>query len=59
MRGAVQHELDQSGMPYTDEDLRLILTFLDKSLRDITNLAVRPAKVPSGFEMPIDPPGSR
>lgn len=59
MRSAVQHELDQSGMPYTEEDLRLILTFLDKSLRDITNLAVRPAKVPSGLEMPIDPPGSR
>ncbi|UCH30635.1 MAG: hypothetical protein JSV06_06320, partial [Myxococcales bacterium] len=59
MEAAIRHELDQSGMPYTDEDLRLITTFIDKSLRDITNLAVRPAKVPSGLEMPIDPPGSR
>jgi len=37
----------------------LIIVFLDKSLRDITNLAIRPARVPSGLEMPIDPPGSR
>jgi hypothetical protein len=59
MSGAVRHELEQSGMPFTDDDVRLITTFIDKALRDITNLAVRPAKVPSGLEMPIDPPGSR
>jgi cytochrome c peroxidase len=59
MKAAVQHELEQGGIPYTDEDLRLIIVFLDKSLRDITNLAIRPARVPSGLEMPIDPPGSR
>ena len=59
MSGAVRHELEQSGMPFTDDDVRLITTFIDKALRDITHLAVRPAKVPSGLEMPIDPPGSR
>lgn len=32
---------------------------LNQSLRDITNLAIRPAWVPSGLEIPADPPGSR
>ena len=32
---------------------------VNQSLRDITNLAIRPAWVPSGLEIPIDPPGSR
>ncbi len=59
MEAAIRHELEQSGIPFTDEDLRLIQAFLNQSLRDITNLAIRPAWVPSGLEVPIDPPGSR
>jgi cytochrome c peroxidase len=59
MKAAAVHELEQGDIPFTDEDVRLITVFLNKSLRDIRNLAIRPAKVPSGLEMPIDPPGSR
>jgi cytochrome c peroxidase len=59
MKGAVRHELEQGDVSFTDEDLHLITVFLDKSLRDTRNLAIRPAWVPSGLEMPIDPPGSR
>jgi cytochrome c peroxidase len=59
MSGAIQHELEQSGMPFTDEDVRLITLFIDKTLRDETRQAIRPQSVPSGLEMPIDPPGSR
>jgi len=59
MDDAVRHELEQSGMPFDEEDVRLITLFVDKTLRDETREAVRPVSVPSGLTMPIDPPGSR
>jgi cytochrome c peroxidase len=59
MTEAIRHELEQSGKAFTDEDLRLITLFIDKTLRDETREAIRPAAVPSGLELPIDPPGSR
>ena len=59
MEAAIRHELGQGGVPFSEDDVRLIMVFLNKSLRDITNLAIRPAWVPSGLEIPIDPPGSR
>ncbi len=59
MSGAIRHELEQSGMPFTDDDVRLITRFVDKTLRDETRQAIRPLTVPSGLELPIDPPGSR
>lgn len=59
MDDAIRHELEQSGMPFDDEDVRLIMTFIDKTLRDETREAIRPVKVPSGLPIPIDPPGSR
>ena len=59
MSGAVRHELEQSGMPFTDDDVRLIIVFIDKTLRDETQEAIRPPTVPSGLPLPIDPPGSR
>lgn len=59
MDDAIRHELGQSGMPYDEEDVRLIMTFIDKTLRDETREAIRPVSVPSGLTIPIDPPGSR
>lgn len=59
MNDAIRHELEQSGRDFTDEDLRLITLFIDKTLRDETREAIRPAAVPSGLPLPIDPPGSR
>jgi cytochrome c peroxidase len=59
MDDAIRHELGQSGMPFDDEDVQLIMTFIDKTLRDETREAIRPVKVPSGLPIPIDPPGSR
>ena len=59
MDDAIRHELEQSGMPFDEEDVRLIVTFIDKSLRDETREAIRPFAVPSGLTIPIDPPGSR
>jgi len=59
MDDAIRHELEQSGMPFDEEDVRLITTFIDKSLRDETREAIRPVSVPSGLTIPIDPPGSR
>jgi cytochrome c peroxidase len=58
MSDAVRHELEQSGLPFTDEDARLILLFIDKTLRDESNSAVRPLEVPSGLPLPIDPAGA-
>lgn len=51
---AVQHELEQSGMPFTDEDVRLIERFLNKALRDESRASPRPKSVPSGLQLPID-----
>jgi len=59
MADAIRHELEQSGKSFTEEDLRLIMLFIDKTLRDETREAIRPATVPSGLDLPIDPPGSR
>ena len=59
MEGAIQHELEQSGMPFDEEDVRLITLFVDKTLRDETREPIRPLFVPSGLDIPIDPPGSR
>ena len=59
MDAAVRHELEQSGMPFDEEDVRLITLFIDKTLRDETREPIRPYAVPSGLEVPIDPPGSR
>lgn len=59
MDDAIRHELEQSGMPFDEEDVRLIMTFIDKTLRDETREAIRPFSVPSGLTIPIDPPGSR
>ena len=53
---AVRHELAQSGMPYSDEDVRLIEQFIDKGLRDDSRQAERPERVPSGLPMPLDGP---
>jgi len=59
MSDAIRHELEQSGMPFTDDDVRLITLFVDKTLRDETRQAIRPLAVPSGLSLPVDPPGSR
>ena len=55
MSEAVRHELEQSGLPYTDEDARLIMEFVDGTLRDDSRKAIRPVSVPSGLPLPIDP----
>ena len=57
MSDVVRHELEQSGLPFTDEDARLILLFIDKTLRDESKSAIRPLEVPSGLPLPIDPAG--
>jgi cytochrome c peroxidase len=55
-KDAVRHELEQSGMPFSDEDVRLIELFIDKALRDDSRQAERPIRVPSGLPMPLDGP---
>lgn len=57
MSDAIRHELEQSGRPFTSDDLRLISVFIDKTLRDQSKNAVRPLAVPSGLPLPIDPAG--
>jgi hypothetical protein len=57
MSEAVRHELEQSGLPFTEEDVSLIVSFLDKTLRDESKNPIRPVAVPSGLPMPIDPAG--
>jgi cytochrome c peroxidase len=59
MKDAVRHELVQSGMPFTEDDVHLITVFINKALRDETREAIRPASVPSGLQLSIDPSGSR
>ena len=59
MVDAIRHEIEQTGLPFTEEDVRLITVFIDKTLRDETLEAIRPSSVPSGLDLPIDPPGSR
>ena len=57
MLNAIRHELDQSGLPYTEDDVKLLRTFIHNALRDETNNPVRPLEVPSGLHLPIDPAG--
>ena len=57
MSDAVRHELVQSAMSFTEDDVELILLFIDKTLRDESNHPVRPVSVPSGLHLPIDPAG--
>jgi len=57
MSDAIRHELEQGGVPFDEEDLRLILLFIDKTLRDESQSAIRPLEVPSGLPLPIDPAG--
>jgi cytochrome c peroxidase len=54
LEDAVEHELAQSGMPYTDEDVRLIKLFIDKALRDESREPSRPLSLPSGLPLPLD-----
>jgi len=56
LEDAVRHELEQSGMPFTDEDVRLIEAFIAKALRDDSRMAERPRRVPSGLPTPLDGP---
>ncbi len=51
---AVEHELEQSGLAFTDEDVRLIERFIRKALRDESRAAQRPMTVPSGLPVPLD-----
>ena len=53
---AVRHELEQSGMPFTEEDAQLIKLFIEKALRDDSRTAQRPRTVPSGLPTPLDGP---
>ena len=50
---AVLHELEQTGTPYSEEDARLITSFV-RALRDETRRPQRPTSVPSGLSLPID-----
>jgi len=56
---AVRHEIEQSSLPFTEEDVRLITAFVGSALRDERNQAAFPAEVPSGLPLPIDPFGAR
>jgi cytochrome c peroxidase len=51
---AVRHELEQSGLPFTDEEADLIFRFIDEALRDDSRSAIRPRNVPSGLPTPLD-----
>jgi len=57
LEDAVAHELEQSGMPYTEEDARLIKLFIDKALRDESREPSRPQSLPSGLPLPRDGTG--
>jgi cytochrome c peroxidase len=54
LEDAVEHELRQSGMAYTEEDVRLIGLFVDKALRDESREPDRPQSLPSGLPLPRD-----
>ena len=58
MSDAIRHELEQSGLPFTDDDVQLIMLFIHNTLRDESNNAIRPVSVPSGLHLPIDPAGA-
>ncbi|MGB5348140.1 MAG: cytochrome c peroxidase, partial [Polyangiales bacterium] len=56
LEDAVRHELEQSGISFSDEDVRLIELFIRKGLRDDSRSADRPKRVPSGLPTPLDGP---
>jgi cytochrome c peroxidase len=56
LEDAVRHELEQSGIAFTEEDVRLIELFIGKALRDDSRMAARPQSVPSGLPTPLDGP---
>lgn len=51
---AIRHELAQQGLPFDDEDGRLIEAFVGEALRDESCEPQRPSTVPSGWDVPID-----
>lgn len=53
----IRHEIELSGLPFTDEDVRLVRLFIHNTLRDESHNPIRPISVPSGLPMPIDPAG--
>ena len=55
MDDAVRHELEQSGLPFTAEDVHLITQFIDHTLFDDSEKPLRPVSVPSGLPLTIDP----
>jgi cytochrome c peroxidase len=54
LEDAVEHELRQSGMTYTEEDVQTIKRFIDKALRDESREPDRPQSLPSGLPLPRD-----
>ena len=54
LEDAVEHELAQTGLPFDDEDVRLIVRFIDDALRDESRFVQRPKRVPSGLPVPLD-----
>jgi cytochrome c peroxidase len=56
LQDAVRHELEQSGLSFDEEDVRLIELFINKGLRDDSRSADRPQRVPSGLATPLDGP---
>jgi cytochrome c peroxidase len=56
LEDAVRHELEQSGISFDEEDVRLIELFISKGLRDDSRSAERPRTVPSGLPTPLDGP---
>ena len=56
LEDAVRHELEQSSISFTEEDVRLIELFISKALRDDSRMAARPKHVPSGLPTPLDGP---
>ena len=53
---AIRHELEQSQLPFDDEDVRLLERFIRDGLRDDSRSAERPRRVPSGLPTPLDGP---
>ncbi|NNE20773.1 MAG: hypothetical protein HKN10_20065, partial [Myxococcales bacterium] len=56
LEDAIRHELDQGGISFDEEDVRLIELFIRKGLRDDSRSADRPKRVPSGLPTPLDGP---
>ncbi len=53
---AIRHELEQSELPFTEEDVELLERFIRDGLRDDSRSAERPRNVPSGLPTPLDGP---